>query len=72
MTISQLNGSKNVTVEKEVDKQLKKAKEDDKYKHKILLLGAGEAGKSTVLKQISMEVQHHESIGACGRWSSSI
>ena len=39
--LSPLNGSKNVTVENEVDKQLKKAKEDDKYKHKILLLGRG-------------------------------
>ena len=35
-----------------VDEQLRAMKADDKYKHKILLLGAGESGKSTVLKQI--------------------
>ena len=36
----------------DVDEQLKRYEESSKYKHKILLLGAGEAGKSTVLKQI--------------------
>ena len=35
-----------------IDDQLEKSRVDDKYKHKILLLGAGECGKSTVLKQI--------------------
>ena len=50
--LSPFGGMKNVTIENDIDKQLQKAKHDDKYKHKILLLGAGEAGKSTVLKQI--------------------
>lgn len=45
-------GKHKVTIENEIDKKLAKAKQDDKYRHKILLLGAGEAGKSTVLKQI--------------------
>ena len=35
-----------------VDEQLRAMKAGDRYKHKILLLGAGESGKSTVLKQI--------------------
>eukprot|EP00606_Chrysophyceae_sp_TOSAG23-5_P000895 GSChrysophyteH2.ASY1.ANO1.1736.1 assembled CDS len=37
-----------------VDKELQRMQEQEKYKHKILLLGAGEAGKSTVLKQIKL------------------
>lgn len=45
-------GKNRVTIENNVDKKLQRAKEDDKYRHKILLLGAGEAGKSTVMKQI--------------------
>eukprot|EP00595_Chromulina_sp_UTEXLB2642_P003257 CAMPEP_0196763246 /NCGR_PEP_ID=MMETSP1095-20130614/3683_1 /TAXON_ID=96789 ORGANISM="Chromulina nebulosa, Strain UTEXLB2642" /NCGR_SAMPLE_ID=MMETSP1095 /ASSEMBLY_ACC=CAM_ASM_000446 /LENGTH=356 /DNA_ID=CAMNT_0042116007 /DNA_START=137 /DNA_END=1207 /DNA_ORIENTATION=+ len=38
----------------EVDKQLEEAQELEKYIYKILLLGAGESGKSTVVKQIKM------------------
>lgn len=36
------------------DIQLEEAKDAERYKHKILLLGAGECGKSTVVKQIKM------------------
>jgi len=38
----------------EVDRQLKEAEELASRNYKILLLGAGEAGKSTVVKQIKM------------------
>jgi GTPase SAR1 family protein len=37
-----------------VDRQLEEAQEEEKYNHKILLLGAGESGKSTVVKQIKL------------------
>ena len=37
-----------------VDEQLQEAREREKFHHKILLLGAGECGKSTVLKQIKL------------------
>eukprot|EP00606_Chrysophyceae_sp_TOSAG23-5_P000615 GSChrysophyteH2.ASY1.ANO1.406.1 assembled CDS len=37
-----------------VDKELHEMRQAEKYQHKILLLGAGEAGKSTVLKQIKL------------------
>jgi GTPase SAR1 family protein len=38
----------------DIDLQLENAKEEEKYNHKILLLGAGESGKSTVVKQIKL------------------
>lgn len=38
----------------EVDDALEKARIEEQYIHKILLLGAGECGKSTVVKQIKM------------------
>jgi predicted Ser/Thr protein kinase len=44
----------NQTQKNAVDKALEEAQEAEKYKHKILLLGAGECGKSTVVKQIKM------------------
>ena len=37
-----------------IDIQLAKDKEDEKYNQKILLLGTGESGKSTVVKQVKM------------------
>ncbi|CAM9342168.1 unnamed protein product [Phaeothamnion confervicola] len=37
-----------------VDKQLADLKETDKLSYKLLLLGAGESGKSTVLKQVKI------------------
>eukprot|EP01041_Mallomonas_annulata_P010023 gene10023-20867_t len=46
---SELNGTKN-----NVDQMLEEAKEEEQYHNKILLLGAGESGKSTVVKQIKM------------------
>jgi guanine nucleotide-binding protein G(i) subunit alpha len=50
--VGPLSGTSFRGIENDVDRQLRKAKEDNKYRHKILLLGAGECGKSTVLKQI--------------------
>ena len=38
----------------DIDIQLAKDKEDEKYNQKILLLGTGESGKSTVVKQVKM------------------
>ena len=38
----------------DVDRELLKAQKEEQYIHKILLLGAGECGKSTVLKQIKL------------------
>lgn len=38
----------------EVDKLLEDAQEQERFVYKILLLGAGESGKSTVVKQIKM------------------
>ena len=38
----------------DIDIQLAKDKEDEKYNQKILLLGTGESGKSTVVKQVKL------------------
>mmetsp|Transcript_31299 Transcript_31299/g.29840 ORF Transcript_31299/g.29840 Transcript_31299/m.29840 type:complete len:356 (-) Transcript_31299:403-1470(-) len=48
------SASEPVHVLNSVDQQLLDAQEEEKYQHKILLLGAGESGKSTVVKQIKM------------------
>ena len=40
----------------EIDAELNKQHKEEQYIHKILLLGAGECGKSTVLKQVSIGV----------------
>jgi len=45
------SGSKAVV--NDVDRQLEEAKEKESFNYKILLLGAGECGKSTVVKQIA-------------------
>jgi len=37
----------------EIDIELQRQRKEEQYMHKILLLGAGECGKSTVLKQVS-------------------
>jgi hypothetical protein len=36
----------------DIDIELNKQRKEEQYVHKILLLGAGECGKSTVLKQV--------------------
>jgi len=41
-------------IKNDIDKQLADAKEQEKYNHKILLLGTGESGKSTVVKQVKL------------------
>jgi G-protein alpha subunit len=48
------SASKPVHIINSVDQELLDAQEVEKYHHKILLLGAGESGKSTVVKQIKM------------------
>jgi len=48
------NTSTTVVITNAVDAQLVEAQELEKYNHKILLLGAGESGKSTVVKQIKL------------------
>ena len=48
------NASEPIHIINNVDQQLLDAQEEEKYQHKILLLGAGESGKSTVVKQIKM------------------
>lgn len=39
---------------KEINKQLEIAKEDHRSTHRLLLLGAGESGKSTIVKQMKI------------------
>ena len=48
------NGAAAAGTRNDVDLALEAAHEEEKYKHKILLLGAGECGKSTVVKQIKL------------------
>jgi GTPase SAR1 family protein len=43
-----------IDVENDAEKLLKASREEEKYQFKILLLGAGESGKSTVVKQIKI------------------
>ena len=48
------SASEPIHIINSVDQELLDAQEEEKYQHKILLLGAGESGKSTVVKQIKM------------------
>ena len=48
------SASEPIHIISNVDQQLLDAQEEEKYQHKILLLGAGESGKSTVVKQIKL------------------
>ena len=48
------SASEPIHIISSVDQQLLDAQEEEKYQHKILLLGAGESGKSTVVKQIKL------------------
>ncbi|RYH19742.1 guanine nucleotide-binding protein subunit alpha [archaeon] len=49
-----LIANNKVQAENEAEKLLKQSREEEKYIFKILLLGAGESGKSTVVKQIKI------------------
>ena len=48
------SASEPIHIINSIDQELLDAQEEEKYQHKILLLGAGESGKSTVVKQIKM------------------
>lgn len=52
-SIAKISNNK-VEVDNEAEKLLKASKEQEKYHLKILLLGAGESGKSTVVKQLKI------------------
>lgn len=50
----QLNGGPNTDESNDLDRQLLMDKIQDLYNFKVLLLGAGESGKSTVVKQLKL------------------
>jgi guanine nucleotide-binding protein G(i) subunit alpha len=51
-------GNKTDATTKEIDKQLKEDKKKAKYEVKLLLLGSGESGKTTILKQMKLIHDH--------------
>ncbi|CAM9169366.1 unnamed protein product [Choristocarpus tenellus] len=59
MGCTQTKGAGASSASADVDKQLADAAQADQNHYKILLLGAGESGKSTVLKQVKMIFKGH-------------
>ncbi len=62
-SVSVVNGGGNKTSAEpanEAEKLLQQSMEEEKYRFKVLLLGAGESGKSTVVKQIKVIWNVHE------------
>jgi len=51
---SKIASEKNGETKNKIDQMLEEAKEEEQYHNKILLLGAGESGKSTVVKQLKL------------------
>lgn len=47
-------GSSKSAEEQEIDRALRKANDEESAKVKLLLLGAGESGKSTIFKQMKV------------------
>lgn len=50
----------------EIDRQIAKDKHDFMRTHRLLLLGAGESGKSTIIKQ--MQLIHFDKFSESQRW----
>ena len=51
---------------KEIDRQIQKDKQVYRATHRLLLLGAGESGKSTLVKQVHTKKMPSETGGARG------
>ncbi len=59
--------NRQLLVNQEIERQIRKDGEEDKCSIKILLLGPGESGKSTVLKQIRSTTEMRACVCTCVR-----